>query len=156
VFDGVNGDQPVVAVDFAGSNNGVVVLPPGVVRFYDGAPGNRAAGYEGALTVAGHSEPPAAPRSLPTVAWATAGTAFTSTPDGIVPADVPVVLELSVTDSLPHSVAFENVRDGQPLVAVDGPGTNRREIVLPPGTYVYYCAVPGHGEAGMVGLLTAD
>jgi len=41
-------------------------------------------------------------------------------------------------------------------VAVDGPGTNHREVELPAGTYVYYCAVPGHREAGMEGLLTAD
>ena len=57
-------------------------------------------------------------------------------------------------DGLPHSIAFEDVRGEQPLVAVDGPGANRRTISLPAGTYVYFCAVPGHREAGMEGLVT--
>lgn len=54
----------------------------------------------------------------------------------------------------PHSVAFDQIRGDQPLVAVDGPGTNQRTITLPRGTYVYFCAVPGHREVGMEGEVT--
>ena len=156
VFEGLNQDQPVVAVDLPGSNNGAVVLPAGVVRFYDGAPGNRAAGFDGELTVTGRNSASAGAIIGPTLSWAASGTRFTSAPTAIAPADAPMTLELTVSDHLPHSVALENVRDGQPLVAVDGPGTNRRGIELPAGTYVYYSAVPGHREAGMEGLLTVD
>ena len=29
-------------------------------------------------------------------------------------------------------------------------------INAPAGTYIFYCGVPGHKEAGMVGTLTAE
>ena len=154
IFAGLNGDEPVVAVDVPGSNNGTITVPPGGLDFYDGAPGNRAAGYEGKLTVTGAASPDTAPAPAATLSWSTTGIAFTASPHGRFPANVPVALQLTVGDQLPHSVAFENVRGGEPLVAVDGPGTNHRVITLPPGTYVYYCAVPGHRAAGMEGLVT--
>ena len=156
VFAGLNEDQPVVAVDFPGSNNGIVVLPAGMLRFYDGAPGNRAAGFEGELSVTGGNSASVVATTGPTLSWTTSGNTFSSAPTAFAPADVPVTLELTVNDQLPHSVAFEKVRDGQPLIAVDGPGTGRRGMELAAGTYVYYCAVPGHREAGMEGLLTVE
>jgi hypothetical protein len=70
----------------------------------------------------------------PTLSWAASGTSFTSGPTPIAAANVPVTVELTVSDHLPHSVALEKVRDGQPVVAVDGPGTNQRGIELPAGT----------------------
>ena len=33
-------------------------------------------------------------------------------------------------------------------------GTKSVSVTLKPGTYTYYCAVPGHREAGMQGTLT--
>ena len=37
------------------------------------------------------------------------------------------------------------------------PGTTRNGVVnAPPGTYEYYCNVPGHKEAGMVGTLIVE
>ena len=153
VIEGLNGDQPVVAVDLPGSNNGSVVIPPGDYVFYDGAPGNRAAGYEGRVQ-AEHSTQPSLPiETVATASWTTEGLAFTSAPRATAPADVPIAFELTVVDGLPHSIALEDVRGEQPLVAVDGPGTNQRTITLPPGKYTYFCAVPGHRTAGMEGLL---
>lgn len=29
-------------------------------------------------------------------------------------------------------------------------------VVLAPGTYEFYCSIPGHREAGMVGVITAS
>lgn len=153
VLDGLNADQPVVAVDLPGSNNGSVVVPAGHRMFFDGAPGNRQKGYEGHLEIVG-DEAAISVDAEATVTWEAEGLAFTSVPHGFSPADAPVALELTVLDALPHSIAFEQVRGDQPLVAVDGPGTNRRTITLPPGTYIYFCAVPGHREAGMEGLVT--
>ena len=46
------------------------------------------------------------------------------------------------------------VRGGESLVAVDGSGPNRRAITLPPGRYVYFCAVPGHRASGIEGPVT--
>ncbi len=154
VLDGLNADQPVVAVDLPGSNNGSVVVPAGHRVFFDGAPGNRQDGYEGHLEIVGDEEAVTPVEAEATVAWEAEGLAFTSVPHGFSPADAPVALELTVRDALPHSIAFEQVRGDQPLVAVDGPGSNRRNMTLPPGTYIYFCAVPGHREAGMEGLVT--
>lgn len=157
VFTGLNSNQPITAVDLPGSNNGVVRIPAdGPIEFFDGAPGNRELGYEGTLAVQGMSA--AAPPSTPVAvaSWTTAGLEFTTAPDRILPAGEPIVLELTVGDAQPHSVAFEGVRDGVPLVAVDGPGGNQRTVNLPPGSYIYFCAVPGHREAGMEGLVTLD
>jgi hypothetical protein len=153
VIEGLNRDQPVVAVDLPGSNNGSVVIPPGGYVFYDGAPGNRAAGYEGRVEVSESDRTLLPIEPVATAAWSTEGLAFTSAPRVAAPADVPIALQLTVADGLPHSIALERVRGEQPLVAVDGPGTNQRTISLPAGTYVYFCAVPGHREAGMEGLL---
>jgi hypothetical protein len=153
VFEGLNGDQPVVAVDLPGSNNGSVVVPSGDLVFFDGAPGNRQKGYEGQLEVAGPVPSVSTVAPLQIVSWAARGLEFTSAPRAAA-SDVPIALELTVSDASPHSIAFEQVRGEQPLVAVDGPGTNQRTLSVPPGTYVYFCAVPGHREAGMEGLLT--
>ena len=109
VFEGLNQNQPVVAVDFPGSNNGTVVLPAGVVRFYDGAPGNRAAGFEGELTVDGRNSSSVVATTGPTLSWAASGTSFTSAPTALAPSNVGVTLELIVSDHLPHSVG---VRQG--------------------------------------------
>jgi hypothetical protein len=154
VFEGLNGDQPVVAVDLPGSNNGTVHIAEGEQVFFDGAPGNRAKGYVGTVAVTG-DESTAGPsvQSRADLWWSTAGVQFVGPPDRTAPANVPVALHLDVIDQLPHSIAFERVRDEQPLVAVDGPGVNQRTIVLSPGTYVYFCAVPGHRAAGMEGRL---
>ena len=153
VIEGLNGDQPVVAVDLPGSNNGTVVIPSGGYVFYDGAPGNRAAGFEGRIHVEEVSDPTSPTEPNTVVSWSTEGLAFTSAPRASAPAGVPIALQLTVADELPHSIALERVRGEQPLVAVDGPGTNRRTIALPPGTYTYFCAVPGHRQAGMEGEL---
>lgn len=85
----------------------------------------------------------------------TTGLAFVSEPDDLFPAGEPILLELNVPDEFSHSVAFEAMRGNEPLVAVDGPGVTQRLITLPRGAYILYCAVPGHRETGMEGLVTA-
>jgi hypothetical protein len=156
VIEGLNADQPVVAVDLPGSNNGTIDIPPGDYVFYDGAPGNRAVGYEGRVRVveSNRSLSPLEPAAV--AVWTTAALDFTSAPDAAAPADVPIALQLTVDDELPHSIALERVRGEQPLVAVDGPGTNSRTITLPAGRYTYFCAVPGHRQAGMEGTLEVE
>lgn len=51
VFEGVNGDRPVVEADGGETATGTVTLRPGEYTFYCSVPGHRAAGMEGALTV---------------------------------------------------------------------------------------------------------
>jgi plastocyanin len=51
--------------------------------------------------------------------------------------------------AVPHNVALENE---QGEVVTDG-GTSEVTAELQPGTYQYFCSVPGHREAGMSGNL---
>lgn len=64
-----------------------------------------------------------------------------------------ITIVMTDTSSIDHSVA------------IDAPGAVPGQIVNPgqvstttatlgPGSYQYYCTVPGHREAGMVGTLT--
>ncbi|GIV97984.1 MAG: hypothetical protein KatS3mg057_2641 [Herpetosiphonaceae bacterium] len=59
--------------------------------------------------------------------------------------------------ALPHSFAMDNPKVSIPDNVVTGLATGQSgeaTFVAPaPGTYTYYCAVPGHREAGMVGVL---
>ena len=69
-----------------------------------------------------------------------------------IPADRPISLRLRNIGGLEHdwsvdALAFSpNVRAGQEAVV---------ELVAPTGIYEVYCSLPGHREAGMVGILAA-
>jgi plastocyanin len=53
-----------------------------------------------------------------------------------------------------HAVAIEGngVQESGPIVAAGK--TSTVTATLKPGTYTFYCPVPGHKQAGMVGTLT--
>jgi plastocyanin len=55
--------------------------------------------------------------------------------------------------STPHDIALEGpgVNDKGPVVA--NGKTSKITVDLKPGTYTFYCSVPGHRQAGMVGKL---
>lgn len=65
-----------------------------------------------------------------------------------------VALRLDNTHGLPHSFDIDelNVHVQMPV------GGSSLALFKPtqPGTYTYYCAVPGHREAGMVGTLVVE
>ena len=65
-----------------------------------------------------------------------------------------VTITMANPSQLSHSVAIEGNgvdTDGE----VVGPGgTSKASATLKPGTYTYYCTVPGHRQAGMQGTLT--
>jgi plastocyanin len=54
--------------------------------------------------------------------------------------------------NLPHDVAFEGVQGSRPIVHADGGQVDVGTVTLEPGTYTYYCDVPGH-RATMEGQL---
>ena len=62
-----------------------------------------------------------------------------------------VTIQVVNRDLFWHSLTID-----QPAVNVDVPvgGARRLTFTLPPGTYQFYCRVPGHRQAGMVGTLT--
>ena len=57
---------------------------------------------------------------------------------------------------VPHNIAVEGTDAGVSDTVQDG-GTAELTIAnLPAGTYEYYCEVPGHRQAGMIGSLTVE
>ena len=57
---------------------------------------------------------------------------------------------------VPHNFAIKDgVTDG-PTDTISGGATAKLTVDLPAGTYEFYCAVPGHEQAGMKGTLTVQ
>lgn len=56
---------------------------------------------------------------------------------------------------VPHDVKIENSA-GEEIggTEVISEGSDSAEVELKPGTYTYFCSIPGHREAGMEGTLT--
>jgi len=56
---------------------------------------------------------------------------------------------------VPHDVKIED-ENGEEIggTEVIAEGSDSAEVELEPGTYTYYCSIPGHRQAGMEGTLT--
>lgn len=56
---------------------------------------------------------------------------------------------------VPHDVKIED-ENGEELggTEVISEGSDSAEVELEPGTYTYFCSIPGHRQAGMEGTLT--
>ncbi|HWA53770.1 MAG TPA: plastocyanin/azurin family copper-binding protein [Solirubrobacterales bacterium] len=66
-----------------------------------------------------------------------------------------VTVEFNNPQSLTHDVAIESSSGeeiGKTELVADG--SDSTTVDLKPGTYTFYCTVPGHREAGMEGTLT--
>jgi len=66
-----------------------------------------------------------------------------------------VTIDFSNPASLPHNVAIES-ESGEQLGESETVAKGKTSVSadLAPGTYTFYCTVPGHREAGMEGTLT--
>ncbi len=66
-----------------------------------------------------------------------------------------VTIEFDNPQALTHDVQIENAKGedvgGTELIASESTSAT---VDLKPGTYTFYCSVPGHREAGMEGTLT--
>lgn len=76
---------------------------------------------------------------------------FIKAPDTVPAGDV--VFELVNEDGLPHDVTIEELGD-ETVVKVSSAGTATGEVTLEPGTYTFFCSVPGHRPSGMEGTFT--
>lgn len=65
-----------------------------------------------------------------------------------------ITLDLTNDSPVPHNIAVDGA-DGVSDTIQDG-GTAKLTVNLPAGTYEYYCNIPGHRQAGMVGTLTVN
>ncbi|HET7094976.1 MAG TPA: cupredoxin domain-containing protein, partial [Thermomicrobiales bacterium] len=160
-----------VALDPGETDKTVVInAPPGDYEYYCNVPGHKEAGMVGTLhVVAGAggggqaaAPQPAAQQAAPaaTTAPAAAAKSYTITAHDIffdpkaltIPANTDVTIHLPNEGASPHDFSIDALKIA---VALD-PGETDKTVVInaPPGTYEYYCNVPGHKEAGMVGTLT--
>jgi len=64
-------------------------------------------------------------------------------------------IEFTNESPVPHDVVIED-ENGKELggTEVTSEGSDSAEVELKPGTYTFFCSVPGHREAGMEGTLT--
>jgi plastocyanin/cytochrome c553 len=66
-----------------------------------------------------------------------------------------VTLKLRNDSPVPHNIAIRgNGVNAGPSETIQGGATADLTATLKPGTYEYYCAVPGHEQGGMKGKLT--
>jgi plastocyanin len=69
----------------------------------------------------------------------------------------PVTITLTNDSPVPHNIAVRGGSvDTEPSETIQGGATADLSVDLPAGEYEYYCEVPGHEQAGMVGTLTAE
>jgi plastocyanin len=66
-----------------------------------------------------------------------------------------VTIDFTNSQPLPHDVAIED-SSGETIAQTNtvAEGSDSATANLKPGTYHFYCTVPGHREAGMEGTLT--
>jgi len=60
------------------------------------------------------------------------------------------------TGATAHTFDLEGVTSGRKLSVPSGGAKDQATFALQPGTYTYFCDIPGHRGAGMEGKLTVD
>jgi plastocyanin len=65
-----------------------------------------------------------------------------------------VTIRMKNMSSTPHDIAIQGGGVNQIGKIVSGGGVSDVQASLKPGKYTFYCSVPGHRQAGMVGTLT--
>ena len=68
----------------------------------------------------------------------------------------PVTVEMPNTSGVSHNIAVQQGTNGAVLSASSfiSKGSASIKVTLKPGTYTFFCQVPGHRQAGMEGTLT--
>jgi uncharacterized cupredoxin-like copper-binding protein len=149
---------------------------PGDLDYYCDVPGHRQAGMEGTITVSeGGAAAPAgtaaaSPETNPSPGASPVGEVPATlaaaapitveledikfVPNAItVPANTPTTVTLHNSGAAPHNFSIDALNISEDLV----PGeTKEVEINAAAGEYEFYCDVPGHKDAGMVGTLTVQ
>lgn len=68
-----------------------------------------------------------------------------------------ITIDSKNASSTPHDIAIQQGTNGPTLQVgktVSGGGVSTVSATLKPGTYTFYCSLPGHREAGMQGTIT--
>jgi uncharacterized cupredoxin-like copper-binding protein len=161
-----------IDVDMApGATEQVVInAPAGEYEFYCNVPGHKEAGMVGTLIVsedaaaaptdaatpAGSPAAPAAASPAATAVAAAQSVEFVAYDIYFEPKEVTIPANTDVTAVIRNDgVAPHNFSIDELGIDVDvAPGETKETVInAPAGEYEYYCNVPGHKEAGMVGTL---
>lgn len=65
-------------------------------------------------------------------------------------------LGLVCEGNLPHNVVVPTASDDVEVVACGGREAAEAVVDLPAGDYEFFCSIPGHQDAGMVGTMTVS
>ena len=166
-------DALKISVPVEPGDTGKVTInaPAGDYEYYCNVPGHKEAGMVGTLHVVAGAAAPAAAAAAPAAAGTPAATEaqaaapaaaaapvtvklediFFDPKEITIPANTPVEFDLQNVGAAPHDFSIDALKISQ---AVEPGESAKVTINAPAGTYEYYCNVPGHKEAGMVGTLT--
>ena len=169
-------DELDISVDIAPGETKEVTItaPEGEYEYYCNIPGHKEAGMVGTLIsrpMASADEPATADEDAaanevegaeeaageaPAPATAQNVTSFDiyfEPTEVSIPATTDVPFTLPNDGAAPHNFSIDELG-----ISIDlAPGSTEETIInAPPGTYEYYCNVPGHKEAGMVGTLIVE
>jgi uncharacterized cupredoxin-like copper-binding protein/mono/diheme cytochrome c family protein len=169
-------DELDISVDIAPGETKEVTItaPEGEYEYYCNIPGHKEAGMVGTLIarpMASADEPATADEDAAAdeveAAEEAAGEApapataqnVTSFDIYFEPAEVTIPANTDVPFTLPNDgAAAHNFSIDELGISIDqAPGSTEETVInAPPGTYEYYCNVPGHKAAGMVGTLIVE
>lgn len=123
--------------------SGILAAQAGMRNFHEEAEGEHAA----------EGEEPAAAAALPegALVWVTKDIEFADAPATIPAGEA--VLAIDNQGGIAHNVTFEGA---DVVIEAEGGKTASDTFTLEPGTYTYFCSVPGHREAGMEGSVTVE
>ena len=112
-----------------------------------------AAAQEEAQSGAAAATPAAAASTAPQQVTITSHDIYFDPKEVTIPANTDVMVELPNEGVTLHNFSIDELG-----IDVDiQPGQTEQTVInAPPGTYEYYCNVPGHRQAGMVGTLTVQ
>ena len=113
-------------------------------------------------TPAPFASPAASPGASPMASPAAGGSSFALQAIDIdwnpkalsVPADTDVVVTVTNTGFMQHNFVIDELSISTDLL--NGGDSVDVMINAPAGSYMFYCSVPGHKDAGMVGTLTVE
>jgi uncharacterized cupredoxin-like copper-binding protein/mono/diheme cytochrome c family protein len=169
-------DELDISVDIApGETKEVkITAPEGEYEYYCNVPGHKEAGMVGTLIsrpMAAADEPATADEDAAADQDQATQDAAGEAPDAATtqnvtsfdiyfePKEITIPANTDVPFTLPNDgAAAHNFSIDELGIDIDLPPGSTEETVInaPPGTYEYYCNVPGHKEAGMVGTLIVE
>jgi uncharacterized cupredoxin-like copper-binding protein/mono/diheme cytochrome c family protein len=169
-------DELDISVDIAPGETKEVTItaPEGEYEYYCNIPGHKEAGMVGTLIsrpMASADQPATADEDAAADEAQTAEEAAGEAPDAATaqnvtsfdiyfePKEITIPANTDVPFTLPNDgAAAHNFSIDELGISIDlAPGSTEETVInAPPGTYEYYCNVPGHKEAGMVGSLIVE